>query len=612
MHDLFFQIVLLAIVSTFSQWVAWRLHTPAILFLLGMGFVVGPLTGLLQPTLLMGDLLEPAIAAAVSIILFEGALHLRFKDLRDSLGAVGRIIFIGAPLGCVMITAAAYYIAGLELAVAATLGGMLIVTGPTVIMPMLRQAKLTSRLSSILKWEGIVNDPIGILVAVLAYEYFLFKETSPPSEGSFFLVNGAILLIVILISFLAAHFLKYLFEHRHIPEYLKTPCVLAVILTLFYVCNLMIHESGLIAVTVLGMTLTNIHPSSLDEIRRFKETITILLVSGVFLLLTANLDLSLLLDIKWRSILFIIALLCIVRPLTIAICNIGSNLSWKEIALVGWIAPRGVVCAAMAGVLAPSLMEAGFEDGNQIIPIAFGVVIISVIAHSLTIKPLANRLELKTKESDGLIITGAHDWSIHLAEVLHKHKLPILLVDNKYMLLKEPRMAGVPTYYGELLSDDAEYALDYVKYHSLIAATYSPAYNALVCDKFAHDYGRENVFRVPPSIEERQKRIKLSQHIMGKSWTGHQLSTEKLSQLYSDGWRFFVKKLAWDEEEESVIIPKEDDGLMIMGMINKNGVLRLRAENMQVKAKKEDHLLVFAKEKPEKENGKSLEFPPAQ
>src|SRR5690606_15374381 len=211
---------------------------------------------------------------------------LHFKELRESRHAVRHVIFMGAPVGWTLISAGAHYIGGLEWAVAVTLGGMLIVTGPTVIMPMLRQARLQPRVGAILKWEGIVNDSVGIIFAIIAYEYFVATKNGA-SATAFFFEHGIVVLGIIALSFFLAHAIKRLFEYGYMPEYLKTPFLLCFVLTLFFMCDFMLHESGLIAVTVLGITLANIHTPSLEGIKRFKETITILLVSGVFILLTA-------------------------------------------------------------------------------------------------------------------------------------------------------------------------------------------------------------------------------------------------------------------------------------------------------------------------------------
>lgn len=590
-EQLFFQITLIAVASVGAQWLAWRLHVPAILFLLAFGFILGPGMGLLLPDLLMGDLLRPAISAAVAIILFEGALHLRFKALKESSPAVRQIIFVGAPLGWYLISAGGHYVGGLSWPVAIVLGGMLVVTGPTVIMPLLRQARLNPKVGSVLKWEGIVNDPVGIIFAILAYEYF-HALSRGPVQPTFFYEKAAIIMLVSAISVLSGYAIRYLFAHGHMPEYLKAPFVLSVVLGLFFMCNGMLHESGLIAVTVLGITLANIHTASLEEIHRFKETITILLVSGVFLLLTASLDMNALMNISWRGVLFIVVLLVFIRPLTVALSSIGAKLNWREILLIGWIAPRGVVCAAMAGVLAPLLMQSGFSDAHRIIPIAFGVVLSSVILHSLTIRPLAKRLRLQTEESDGVLISGAHDWSVQLCVLLKSKNIPVMLADNNFNALKKARMEGIPLYYGELLGEETEYTLEFNRFNTLIAATYSPPYNALLCDKFAYDFGRERVFQIQMG-DERAERKKLSNEIMGTAWADQTFTLEWLQKSFAEGWRFRLVRVGKADKDAALIVPAEGEFRKIAGYISTTGVPHLKGARVSYKPRENDQVLVY-------------------
>jgi hypothetical protein len=305
------------------------------------------------------------------------------------------------------------------------------------------------------------------------------------------------------------------------------------------------------------------------------------------------------LEINARSILFIVALLFVIRPVTIALCSIGAKLSWREILLIGWIAPRGVVCAAMAGVLGPVLVEMGYKDGAQVMPVAFIIVVLSVIFHSLSIKPMAERLNLKTREANGLIITGVHSWGLQLAEILHGRGVPVLLVENKFASLSKARMMGLPTYYGELLSEEAEFQLDMIKYNSLLAATWSPAYNALVCDKFGHEFGRDRVLRVPPDIQEKTRRVSLSEHIRAGQWGNAAFSIEKLDQLYAEGWRFRTTRVGAKEVdgERRLIYPAENERCYLVGVLNKSGV-RLRAEGITPSLKEDDYVLLFSLETP--------------
>ncbi len=589
--QIFFQIALIAVASVGAQWVAWRFHIPAILFLLAAGFALGPGLGLLKPDMMMGDLLRPAISAAVAIILFEGALHLRFRDLREASPAVRQIIVIGAPVGWLLISAGGFFIGGLSWPVAIVLGGMLVVTGPTVIMPLLRQARLNPKIGSVLKWEGIVNDPIGIIFAILAYEYF-HALSMGPVQPAFYFEKAAIVIFVAAISVVTGYIIRHIFERGYMPEYLKAPFILAVVLALFFACNGFLHESGLIAVTVLGITLANIHTSSLEDIHRFKETITILLVSGVFLLLTASLDVGLLLNINWRGVLFIMALLFIIRPVTVAIASIGAKMNWREVVLAGWIAPRGVVCAAMAGVLGPLLIDAGFEDGNKILPIAFGVVLSSVILHSLTIRPLARMLKLRSEETDGILIAGASDWAVQLCELLQGKNVPVMLSDDSYVALKGARMAKIPQFYGELLGEETGYMLEFNRYSTLIAATGSTAYNTLLCDKFSYDFGKEHVFQIP-SGEEKGVRRKIANELTGATWVGSDFTLDWLEKTYAEGWRFRLTRIGKADRESALIVPEENDSRKIVGYISASGITHLRGERIPYKPKENDQVLLY-------------------
>lgn len=594
------QIVVISLAAIVAQWSAWKLHVPAIVFLLGLGFVLGPVTGIVEPALLMGELLQPFIAAAVAIILFEGSLQLDFKELRETRRAVRQVIFLGVPIGWGLISLAAHYIAGLEWAVAVTLGGILIVTGPTVIMPMLRQARLNPRVGSILKWEGIVNDPVGVILAILSYEYFVAARDGH-AGAAFFIEHGLTLAGITMAGFLTAHVVKRMFERGYMPEYLKTPFLLSIVLTLFFGCNFLLHESGLIAVTVLGVTLANINTPGLDGIKRFKETITIMLVSGVFILLTADLDAQALLHISGPGLLFIAALLFVIRPLTFLVCAAGTHMSRQEIILAGLIAPRGIVCAAMAGVIGPLLTGAGFEDGEKILPLAFAVVVISVTLHSLMIKPLARRLKLTSDEINGVIIAGAYDWSIQLAEVLKGRDVPVMLVDNNWNSLSKARLADIPIYYGELLSEETEFALEFNKYNTLIAATPNPSHNALLCEKFGYEYGSERMFQINPDETETASRRKIASAVQGRPLVARDVTLSALWKKYDEGWHFRTTRVGRPDKDEELIIPEENENRMLAGVIAKNGTVNFYSEDPVSRiAPKEDEIVILWQKTEEK------------
>jgi NhaP-type Na+/H+ or K+/H+ antiporter len=492
------KLVAVGVAGIGSQWLAWRFRIPGIVLLALVGLFMGPATGFLVPARDFGQLFEPIVAVAVAIILFEGGFTLNFQEIRHTSTAVRSLITIGAPLAWGLNTAAGYYIAGLPLPAAVILGGVLVVTGPTVILPLLRQSNLAQRPASLLRWEAIINDPIGALFAVLAFETLLVMH----GDGSvpYLVVHAlAALLIALGLGVLAGRGIVWAFNAGHVPEYLKAPVVLVVALATYVASQQVLEESGLLTVTVLGMTLANSKLDDIAEIRRFKETITTLLVAGVFVLLSASIDTSILQSLDWRAAAFVATMLFIVRPVTIFVATIGSGLSWQERALIAWIAPRGVVAIAITSFFASKLTGLYIDGSREMVGLALAIVITTVVLHGFTLAPLARHLGLAAEKRNGVVIVGASPWSVGLAQKLIDNGVPALIVDNKWKELREARAAGVPTHYGEILSEAAEFSLDLGGFGILLAATDNDSYNTLVLKHHAFDFGRQNVFQIAPA-----------------------------------------------------------------------------------------------------------------
>ena len=354
-------VALVGTLCLLCQWLAWRFKLPAIVLLSVAGLALGPVTGVLQPHTEFGGNLTTMISMAVAIILFDGGLGLRFKELKEMKRAVSQMVLLGAPLGWLLAASTCHYIAELSWPVSIVFGGILVVTGPTVILPLLRQARLKPRTAAVLKWEGIVNDPLGALFAVIAFEYF----TSPmlqqnPSIG--FAILSLKIIAVGLASYATGRLVEHVFHRGYIPEFLKQPVVLVIVLLTYALANVIQDESGLVAVTVLGITLGNSKLANLEEMRRFKEYLSLLLVSLVFILITATLRWSDILVLNWHSLAFIVVLLAVVRPITVLCSTIKSGLTREELLFIGWIAPRGVVCAAVSGLFGPELVRHGYRS----------------------------------------------------------------------------------------------------------------------------------------------------------------------------------------------------------------------------------------------------------
>ncbi|PIQ95621.1 MAG: sodium:proton exchanger [Nitrospinae bacterium CG11_big_fil_rev_8_21_14_0_20_56_8] len=524
------------------QWIAWRLSIPAIILLSVGGILTGPVLGWIDPVRDFGELVQVLIKLAVAIILFEGGLNLKLHELKTSGKTVKRLIGMGLPLSWILGTLAAYYIAGLSFPTAVLLSSIVVVTGPTVIMPLIRNTVVPARITSLFKWEGILNDPLGVLLAVLVFEYFAFWQSQASLGGIIFVLARGVGVSVAL-GLGAGYLLKKAFEKHMVPEFLKLPIVLCMVLLVYGCANMALDEIGLLAVTIFGITMGNIGLVIIHELRQFKEHISILLLSTVFIILTASLNPGQLATLDWRCWLFLLAMLFVVRPLAIWIATLGTDLGWKERLLVGWIAPRGVVAASVAGLFGPRMIELGYEDGLILTPMVFSLIFATVILHGFSFSWLAVKLGLAKKSKDGIMIVGASSWSIELARKLREMGLNVLMVDSTWHKLKQARLQSIPIHFGEILSDTSEQNLDLIEMGYLLAATENDAYNALVCNTFIHRFGRDRIYQLPlhKKSEEGDKELRSSSR--GHTAFGDEWLYETLLVDHHRGMRFQKTRL---------------------------------------------------------------------
>ncbi|HCT55196.1 MAG TPA: hypothetical protein DF712_22335, partial [Balneola sp.] len=439
-----------------AQWLAWRTKLPAILLLLGFGILAGPVTGLLDPDKLMGDLLTPFVSISVAIILFEGGLSLKMSEFKKIGGTVIKLITIGVLVTWTLSSLAALYILDLGLELSVLFGAILIVTGPTVIVPLLRQVRPTEKAGSVVKWEGIVNDPIGAMMAVLVFEIML--------TGGFDNISGKAGLTIVttivdgtFFGALGAAIMYFTLKKHWIPDYLQNPVTLMVVVAVFVTSNKLQHESGLMAVTIMGIILANQKSARIKHIIEFKENLQVLLISTLFILLASRLDSASFEYFNWSSALFMGVLIIFIRPISIFLSTIGSNLSFKEKTFVAWMAPRGIVAAAISAVFALRLEQEGYAEASQLVPYTFIVIIVTVTIYGLTASPVARLLKVAKPDPNGVIILGAHNWARKIALILKEMGFKVLLADSNWDNVSTARKSGIDTYYGNILS---EYAAD--------------------------------------------------------------------------------------------------------------------------------------------------------
>lgn len=573
MNHLAIVLALVGLIGIGAQWIAWRTGLPAIALMLAAGFAAGPLTGLMRPEEDFGHLLEPAVSLAVAVILFEGGLSLNLRELRHAEGAVHRLVLIGVPVSWVLGTLACYYVAGLVWPVAILFAGILVVTGPTVVLPLLRQSSIAARPRAILKWEAIVNDPIGALCAVVTYEVLRQAGSGATIwQSAVSLVFAA--LVAGLIGYGVARLLGWALPRGYVPEYLKAPVILVAVIGTFVGSNTIQQETGLLAVTVMGIALANMRLASLRDFLAFKENMTIILVSGVFVLLSASLDFAVLRQFEWRFGLFLVALLFVVRPATVFVSLAFSRIPWRERLFIGWIAPRGIVAVAISGLFALRLDELGYGDGGTLVALSFAVVVATIIAHGFSIAPVARRLGLTAPGGRGLLVVGATRWSLALARALRSLDVPVVVSDTSWQRLAPARVDGIPSYHGEILAEATEERLDLQQFGALAATTENEAYNALVCSEFAPEFGRDNVYQLGDAAGDDPRR--LPDALRGRALFRSGLGVEDVAAREEADWLFAALTVEDAATYAEAVQALPDDGGPLL-LLRRQGSIRFFA-----------------------------------
>jgi len=527
----------LALASLACQWLAWRLRLPAILFLLLTGILVGPIGGFLSPDIFLDELLFPLVSLSVALILFEGSLTLKLSELRETGTVVRRLVTLGALVTWAVISLATHWLIGLSPALSALFGALVVVTGPTVVVPMLRTLHAKPRIAEVLRWEGILIDPLGALLAVLVFQWLIATGSGENGFLASLMIFFKVTLAGTVIGLLAGWLLALALRRYWIPEYLEVLAAIAAVLVTFSLSNHLAHESGLLAVTLMGIWLANAKGIDIDEILAFKEHLATLLISGLFILLAARLDLQALLALGWPALVLLAVIQFIARPLSVWASTFGSHLSWPERGLIAWIGPRGIVAAAVSALFALKLEQAGYEDAGLISALTFAVIIGTVVFQSATARPVAKALNVTEPEPRGLLLIGANPAALALAECLQKEEVPLLVVDTHWDAIRDARMRGLRTLCGNPLAAVVDDRLDLAGLGHLLTLTPQREWNALLCQHFRRDFPARQIFTVRTE-KYQQARLKLAEEHQGQPLGPEPLNFGLLAGLISRGAHF--------------------------------------------------------------------------
>lgn len=427
-----FDITLLMVVTIMAgitaQVLGDYLKVPSIVFLLLFGILLGPdCFGWLNPHLL-GNGLEVIVSLSVALILFEGGLNLELRELGKVSGSLRNLVSIGTLITLMGGGFAAYAFGEFPWPLAFLYAALVVVTGPTVIGPLLKQVQVDRQVAALLEGEGVLIDPVGAILAVLVFDVILNGDADPLR-----LIAGLTIRLGIggAIGGLGGWFLGWFLKRANtLSEDLKNLVVLAGLWGLYGLAQTIRGESGLMATVIAGLVLASSEVPEVRALRRFKGQLTILAVSVLFILLAADLSLASIVALGWGSLFTVLFLMFVVRPVNVWICTINSDLNWRQKLFVSWIAPKGIVSASVASLFSILLTQKGINGGDAIKALVFLTIIITVVSQGLTAQLVANWLHLTSTKATGAVIVGSNPMSRLIARLFKERNESVVLIDT--------------------------------------------------------------------------------------------------------------------------------------------------------------------------------------
>ncbi len=505
-----FELAAIIILGILAQWVAWRFKIPAILPLILIGLLVGPLatqftedgTKFIEPIwngsegLFPGESLYYFVSLAIGVILFEGGLTLKRGEILNVSSVIVKLISIAVLITFIGAGIAVHFIFELSWKISLLFSALIIVTGPTVITPILRNIPLKRDISAILKWEGILIDPIGALFAVLVFEFINAKAGA--EYTSIALVDfGKVILFGFSFGFTFAHALIYLIRKKIIPHFLLNVVTLAAVLGVFVLADTFAHESGLLAVVVMGIIMGNTNLPNFKDLLYFKESLSVLLISILFILLAANINYDeLLLVYNVKSLFLFLIIVFLIRPLGVMLSSINSNLKFNEKLFISWVGPRGIVAAGIASLFGIKLANKGVPDAEYITPLVFMIVLGTVLLNATTARPFAKLVGVFLKNSSGVLIVGSSSFSRIIAKYLKENDRHVVVVDNNQSNIDEAKKIGLSAFVADIFSDDLQDNLELSDIGYLMALTGNTTINNKAIENFQKEFGENGTFRV--------------------------------------------------------------------------------------------------------------------
>jgi NhaP-type Na+/H+ or K+/H+ antiporter len=612
------ELVAIIALGGLAQWIAWQVRLPSILLLLLFGFLGGPILREalpaspyhLDPDHLLGDLLFPMVSLSVAVILFEGGLTLTFRELRATGHVVRNLVTVGALVSGLIAAVAAGLLFGVDWRLAALIGAVLIVTGPTVILPLLRHVRPAGRVGPVLKWEGIVIDPLGALFTVLVFELF-FAQLGDEAPVHLVLAVANTVLVGGGLGLAAAGLLTLAVARYWIPEFLHNAVALFLVAVVFVAANLAQAEGGLFAVTVMGIALANQRYADMKHIREFKENLRVFLISALFIVLAARLSLDDLRGIGPLAAVFVAILIFVARPLSVVVSTIGSQLNWRERVFMMWMAPRGIVAAAVASVFAIQLESAAAnaemvwlqEQARLLVPLVFVTIVGTVLVYGTTAGLVGQWLKLSEAAPQGVLIVGAHRLVREIARMLREHKFRVMLIDTNRGEIAAARMAEVPAYHGNVLGEGVLDEIDLGGIGRLLAMTPNDEVNVLAVQRFVPLFGRASCYQLRPR-ESEGSRVGMDKHLHGRWLFSGEATASALATMLANGAVLKATKLTEDFDYVAFRMMYGPKALPLF-TITETGRLQIRTADQATQPKTGQTLISLVFEKSEEEKAET-------
>ena len=537
-----------------------HLHLPGIVLLLFSGILFGP-DGLnwIKPNSL-GPGLHILVGFAVAIILFEGGMNLRISRIMRERKAIRGLITVGALCTLIGGTLVTIIFLGWDFRTSILFGTLIIVTGPTVITPLLKRIRVHHGVSTILEAEGILLDAIGAIIAVVALEIAISPSGLSFIKGFYHIIFR--LAIGALLGVSGGYLLTILFRFRNlIPDGLENVFILSWVIALFQISNTISPESGIAAVTIAGMTIGNSKTYIQQDLLEFKEQLTVLMIGMLFILLSADVRIEQIYGLGFSGLLTVIILIFVIRPVSVFIGTHNSALNFDQKLLLSWIAPRGIVAAAVASLFVYELDQHGY-DGTQLRALVFLLIIITVLSAGLTGGLVATKLNLKRKSQSGWIILGAHEVARILSRLLKQAGNEIICIDEDPHSCLIAENEGIKVFFGNALEERTLQRAEPDTRKGIIALSGNEEVNYIFSQRAKHLskemdvlIGIKDSFEgiTPEMINETGGKIPFGRSADMDFWSSliRQKKTTYSSYTYKGGGKFDLS----DESIKGVVLP---------------------------------------------------------